>query len=111
MISIKVPAKWLLLSFVSIFLSASALQTTNKSQSNKATRQLINQNFRNKVTRTSAVRTNVEVLQKESNRVLAEAVVVFLDKNTDTATASKMQYDVVEKTVPLKRKIEQYALL
>lgn len=141
----KVPAKWLLLSFVSIFLSASALQaqqgqivpmktvqarrliqvpvkikdvklitriplqTTEKSQINKATRQLINQNFSSKVTQSSKVRTNVEVLQKVGNRVLADAVVVFLDKNTYTATASKMQYEVVGKQVTLKRKIERYA--
>ncbi len=86
-----------------------ALKSLQKQRINNATKILINKNFATMVQQSKMVQPRVKVLQVVGNKIQAEALVVFQAKNTYTATISKLNYDVVDDTVKLTGKVDNYA--
>lgn len=84
------------------------LQDIERQNLDKGIKLLIDQQFGALVSQSSAVTPRVTVLGKVGNRIQAEALNVFLDKNTYKATLSKIEYDIEGDQVFFKRKIDNY---
>lgn len=76
----------------------------------KGTKMLVNQQFGAMINRSFAVTPKVQVLNKVGNRLQVEALVLFQDKTTYTATLTKLTYDVEGDQVFMKQKIDKYQI-
>ncbi len=84
------------------------LQNIERQNLDKGIKLLINQQFGALVSRSSAVKPRVTVIGKVGNRIQAESLNVFLDKDTYLATLSKIDFDIEGDQVFLRRKIDHY---
>ncbi|GEM_PF-2127581 len=85
-----------------------ALQQDEQQKLDTKTRQLINQNFGADIGRSLSVQPRVTILEREGAKLRAEALVVFLAKDTYSAKISKLEYEIEGDNTILKNRIENF---
>lgn len=86
-----------------------AVKAADEQRVGNAAKLLLTQQLGNLVNRSATINPKVTVLGKVGNRLQAEALYVFLDKNTYSATLSKIDYEIEGDDVIVKQKIENYS--
>lgn len=89
--------------------SAIQLQNQEQQQIDRGTKLLMNQQFGGMISQSRAVNPRVNITGKVGNRIQVETIMVFLARNTYTATLSKMDYEIEGDQVVLKQKIDHYS--
>jgi hypothetical protein len=85
------------------------LQQDEQQKVDMATRQLVNQNFSADIGRSLSVQPRVTIIAREGAKLRAEALVVFLAKDTYTARISRLEYEIEGDNTILKNRTDDFA--
>ncbi len=85
------------------------IQPTESQAVGKAAKFLLTQQFAPALNLSATINPKVTILGRAGNRIQAEAIYVFLNRNTYSATLSKIIYDIEGDDVFLKQKIDNYS--
>jgi hypothetical protein len=89
--------------------SSFTLQPAEKLQLETLTAGLVHQHFAAAVGRSLAVQPHVTILGRVGNKITAEALLVFLEKTTYTATISRLEYDIEGGKSTMRSKVDNFS--
>ncbi|MBA4390392.1 MAG: hypothetical protein C0399_05595 [Syntrophus sp. (in: bacteria)] len=85
------------------------IQAAEQQRVGNAAKFLLTQQFGALVNQSATISPKVSIIGKVGNRIQAEALILFLDKNIYSATLSKIDYEMEGDQVFVKQKIDHYS--